>query len=29
MAKEKQPKETDEIRQRLESYATLQRKIDN
>lgn len=29
MAKEKQPKETDEIKQRLESYATLQRKIDN
>lgn len=29
MAKEKQPKETDEIRQRLEGYATLQRKIDN
>lgn len=29
MAKEKQPKETDEIKQRLESYAALQRKIDN
>lgn len=29
MAKEKQPKETDEIKQRLESYATLQRKINN
>lgn len=29
MAKEKRPKETDEIKQRLESYATLQRKIDN
>ncbi len=29
MAKEKQPKETDAIKQKLESYATLQRKIDN
>lgn len=29
MAKEKQPKETDAIKQKLDSYATLQRKIDN
>lgn len=29
MAKDKQPKETDAIKQKLESYATLQRKIDN
>lgn len=29
IAKEKQPKETDAIKQKLESYATLQRKIDN
>lgn len=29
MVKEKQPKETDAIKQKLESYATLQRKIDN
>ena len=29
MAKEKQQKETDAIKQKLESYATLQRKIDN
>lgn len=29
MAKDKQQKETDAIKQKLESYATLQRKIDN